>query len=272
MFHAPKGYLPPMSDPNHILGIDVGATGIKGAIVDVSTGKLLTERLRVPTPQPATPKAMTKAFHELYRLFEYEGDVVGVGFPAIIRRGVALSAANISPDWIRTSVSDIFGKACGKRVFVLNDADAAGLASATFGSAQHASGVTVFLTIGTGIGSALFIDNELVPNSEFGHIYMPNGMKSEHYASSKTRKSLELGWEEWGRRFGDVLSQLERILSPDLFVLGGGASKHFDLYKHTFETSVPVVPAEYQNEAGAVGAALFAHKQQHLSPSRAVII
>ncbi len=253
-----------MHNPQHILGIDVGATGIKGAIVDLSTGRLLTERLRVPTPQPATPEAITEAFHELYRLFEYGGDVVGVGFPAIIRKGVALSAANISPDWIRTSVADAFSRVCGKRVYVLNDADAAGLASATYGSAQHASGVTVFLTIGTGIGSALFIDDELVPNSEFGHVYMPNGMKAEHYASSKTRKTLELGWEEWGARFGEVLSQLERVLSPDLFVLGGGASKHFELYKHKFDTVVPVVPAEYQNEAGAVGAALFAYKQSQV--------
>ena len=260
-----------MSNPQHILGIDVGATGIKGAIVDVSTGKLLTERLRVPTPQPATPDAIGEAFRELYQLFEYKGDVVGVGFPAIVRKGVALSAANISHDWIRTSVADTFSRVCGKRVFALNDADAAGLASATYGSAQHASGVTVFLTIGTGIGSALFIGNELVPNSEFGHIYMPNGMKAEHYASSKTRKTLELGWEEWGARFGEVLSQLERILSPDLFVLGGGASKHFDLYKHTFDTAVPVVPAEYENEAGAVGAALFASKMSFHKSARVTV-
>ncbi len=260
-----------MSDPLHILGIDVGATGIKGAIVDVATGKLLTERLRVPTPQPATPGAIAEAFRELYYLFEYEGDCVGVGFPAIIRKGVALSAANISPDWIRTSVADTFSRVCGKRVFVLNDADAAGLASATFGSAQHATGVTVFLTIGTGIGSALFIDDVLVPNSEFGHIYMPNGMKAEHYASSKTRKTLALEWEEWGHRFGEVLSQLERVLSPDLFILGGGASKHFDFFKHTLDTAVPIVPAEYENEAGAVGAALFAYKQSRHPVERVIV-
>ena len=250
-----------MSQAKHYLGIDVGASGIKGAIVDVTTGTLLTDRLRVPTPQPATPDAMTAAFGELYKRFGYRGEVVGVGFPAIVRNGVALSAANIAPDWIRTSVAERFGKACGKRVYVLNDADAAGLASTAYGTAQDASGVTVFLTIGTGIGSALFIHNELVPNSEFGHVYMPNGMKAEHYASSKTRKTLDLGWEVWGQRFNEVLAQLDRVLSPDLYILGGGASKHFETYKHTLDTPTPVVPAEYQNEAGSVGAAIYAYRQ-----------
>lgn len=250
-----------MSKPNHYLGIDVGASGIKGAIVDVSTGKLLTDRLRVPTPQPATPAAMSAAFAELYALFDYKGKHVGVGFPAIVRNGVALSAANISPDWIRTSVAERFGAACGKKVHVLNDADAAGLASTSYGTAKDARGVTVFLTIGTGIGSALFVDGKLVPNSEFGHFYMPNGMKAEHYASSKTRKTLDLGWDVWSKRFNEVLGQLDRVLSPDLYILGGGASKHFDTYKHNLDTQVPVVPSAFRNEAGSVGAAIYAQQR-----------
>ena len=250
-----------MTNPLHVLGIDVGATGIKGAIVDVTTGKLLTERLRVPTPQPATPEAMTTAFVELFRQFRYEGPYVGVGFPAIVRNGVALSAANIHPEWIRTSIAQLFGQAIQRKVYALNDADAAGLASAKFGSAQQVKGVAVFLTIGTGIGSAVFVDGHLLPNTEFGHLYMPNGMKTEHYASSKTRKTLELSWEDWGRRFDEVLAQLDRVLSPDLFVLGGGASKYFDEYKHTLQTPVPIIPALYQNEAGSVGAAIYAYQQ-----------
>ena len=247
-----------MSQANHYLGIDVGASGIKGAIVDVATGELLTERLRVPTPQPATPEAMTEAFRELYAQFDYDGDYVGVGFPAIVRRGVAMSAANIHPDWIRTSISALWTRACGKRVFALNDADAAGLASVEFGSAKEARGVVVFLTIGTGIGSALFVDNRLVPNSELGHIYMPNGMKSEHYASNKTRKTLDLSWEEWGKRFDEVLAQVDRILSPDLILLGGGASKKFDLYEACLNVDCPVEPAAFRNHAGSIGAALYA--------------
>ena len=247
-----------MHQPHHILGIDVGATGIKGAIVDVTTGELLTDRLRVPTPQPATPEAMTEAFAQLFEQFDYQGQHVGVGFPAIIRNGVALSAANIHPDWIRTSVSQLWSRACGRHVHVLNDADAAGLASVTFGSAKKVKGVVVFLTIGTGIGSALFIDHKLVPNSELGHIHMPSGMKAEHYASNKRRKDLELSWEEWGHRLDEVLAQIDRILSPDLILLGGGASKYYDEFKQTLQSSVPIMPALFENQAGSIGAALYA--------------
>ncbi len=247
-----------MSKSNHILGIDVGASGIKGAIVNVTSGKLLTERLRVPTPQPATPEAMTEAFVELLSMFSYKGDHIGVGFPAIIRKGKAMSAANIHPDWINTSVSKLWGKASGKKVHTLNDADAAGLASIKFGSAKKTPGLVAFLTIGTGIGSALFINKELMPNSELGHIYMPNGMKSEHYASNQTRKNLELSWEDWGTRLNEVLQQILRVLSPDLILLGGGVSKYYDEYKQYFNIDCPVQPAAFLNQAGAVGAALYA--------------
>lgn len=247
-----------MQPAGHYLGIDVGASGIKGAVVDVGTGELLTDRLRVPTPQPATPAAMTKAFVELFRMFDYDGEDVGVGFPAIVRDGVALSAANIHPDWIRTSIKRLWGEACGRRVHCLNDADAAGLASVTYGAAAEERGVVIFLTIGTGIGSAMFVDNVLVPNTEFGHFYMPNGMKSEHYASNKTRKTLDLDWAEWGQRFDEVLAQVDRIFSPDLVLLGGGASKRFDLYKAHLACSMPVRPSDFRNEAGAIGAAIYA--------------
>ena len=247
-----------MANAHHVLGIDVGASGIKGAIVDTHAGTLLTERLRVPTPSPATPKAMTAAFCELVGQFDYGGDHVGVGFPAIVRRGLAMSAANIHPDWIRTSVSELWGKAIGKRVHALNDADAAGLASVSYGSARRERGVVVFLTIGTGIGSAVFIDGALVPNTELGHIYMPNGMKSEHYASNRIRKTLDLDWTTWGERFDEVLAQVDRVFSPDLILLGGGASKKFDLFEECLNVSCPVRPAKFRNEAGAIGAALYA--------------
>ena len=248
-----------MSAQTHILGIDVGASGIKGAIVDIASGELLSERLRVPTPQPATPQSMTMAFQELLAQFDYDGDIIGVGFPAIISHGVAMSAANIHPDWIRTSVAQLWGKASKKRVFALNDADAAGLASVRFGLAKKQEGLVVFLTIGTGIGSAMFIDGILVPNTELGHFYMPNGKKSEHYASSRTRKMLDLSWEEWGHRFDEVLFQVQRMFSPDLILLGGGASKKFDLFKHCLNSDLPVMPSTMRNEAGIVGAAYYAH-------------
>ncbi|MFK8056198.1 MAG: polyphosphate--glucose phosphotransferase [Saprospiraceae bacterium] len=250
-----------MSKATEILGIDVGASGIKGAIVDVVTGELLTERYRVPTPQPATPKAMTLAFQELLPKFEYDGDLIGVGFPAIVSNGVALSAANIHADWIRTSVAKLWSKASQKTVYALNDADAAGIASVSFGRAREHPGVVIFLTIGTGIGSAMFVDGVLVPNTELGHFYMPNGMKSEHYASSKTRKSQGLSWDEWAKRFDEVLFQVQRLFSPDLILLGGGASKKFDSYKHLLQCQAPVMPAAQMNQAGTVGAAIYAYQQ-----------
>ena len=247
-----------MHNPNHVLGIDVGGTGIKGAIIDIESGELLTERLRVPTPQPADPKAVTEAFLELYNMFDYHGDCIGVGFPAIVANGVALSAANIHPDWINVSISKLWTEATGKKVYAVNDADAAGLASVRYGSAKELEGLVLFLTIGTGIGSGMFINNTLIPNTEFGHIYMPNGMKSEHYASNAVRKSLELSWEDWGTRFNEVLQQLDRILSPDFILLGGGISKSFELYEQYLDVHCPIEPAQLLNEAGSIGAAIYA--------------
>jgi len=250
-----------MSKSTEILGIDVGGSGIKGAIVDVLTGELLTERFRVSTPRPATPKAMTLAFQELLAMFDYDGDIIGVGFPAIVRNGVALSAANIHPDWIKTSISQLWSKASQKKVYSLNDADAAGISSVSFGRAKEQKGVVIFLTIGTGIGSAMFVDGNLVPNSELGHFYMPNGLKSEHYASNKIRKEKDLSWGEWASRFDEVLHQIQRIFSPDLILLGGGASKKFDNYKHLLTCDAPVMPAAQMNQAGTVGAAIYAYQQ-----------
>ena len=250
-----------MGKSKEILGIDVGGSGIKGAIVDISTGELITDRLRVDTPQPATPEAMTEAFKELLDEFKYKGDIIGVGFPAIVSRGVALSAANIDKAWIGTSIAKLWGKASKKKVYALNDADAAGISSVSFGRAKKEDGVVIFLTIGTGIGSAMFIDGVLVPNTELGHFYMPNGIKSEHHASSKTRKEKELSWEEWAARFDEVLAQVERLFSPDLILLGGGASKKFDLYEHLLNTKAKVLPAEMMNQAGTIGAAIYAYQQ-----------
>lgn len=243
---------------NLILGVDVGGSGIKGAVVDVTSGELQTERLRLETPQPATPEAVSETFAELVRMHNYKG-VIGCGFPAIIKQGEAQSAANISKKWVGTNVIESFSLACNNPVEVLNDADAAGLAEMRFGLGKGQQGVVVLITIGSGLGSALFIDGRLVPNTEFGHMRM-HGDIAEAYASSKTRKTHDLNWTEWGQRFNEYLHYLSRVLNPDLIILGGGASKKFPKYEAVIDVEVPVKPAQLRNAAGTVGAAVHAHQ------------
>ncbi|MBR9919829.1 MAG: ROK family protein [Bacteroidetes bacterium] len=242
-----------------ILGIDVGASGIKGAIIDVSTGELLTERLRLETPKPATPDSMAETVAELTKALDYKGNLIGVGFPAIVKNGKAQTAANIDPSWIGADIEASFGKSTGKKVVALNDADAAGLACVKFGVGKGVKGTLILITIGSGLGSALFTNGRLVHNTEFGHIHM-NGMIAEHYASSNTRKKEDLSWEEWGARFNEYLHHIERILSPDLILLGGGASKKFELYDEVIDVNTAVKPAELKNTAGSIGAAYYAWK------------
>lgn len=243
---------------NLILGVDVGGSGIKGAVVDVTTGELQTERLRLETPQPATPKAVSETFAELVGMHGYKG-VIGCGFPAIIKEGEAHSAANISKKWLGTNVIESFSLACNNPVEVLNDADAAGLAEMRFGLGRGQSGVVILITIGSGLGSALFVNGKLVPNTEFGHMHL-HGDIAEAYASSNARKLKGLSWEEWGVRFNEYLHYLCRVINPDLIILGGGASKKFHKYAETLDVKVPVKPAELRNAAGTVGAAVHAYQ------------
>jgi polyphosphate glucokinase len=245
-----------MGKDKYVLGIDVGGSGIKGAPVDIKRGQLLGERLRLDTPQPATPKAVAKVFAELVKMHDWTGPI-GCGFPAIVRRGVAHSAANIDKKWIGKDVQKLFSKACGCPVRVINDADAAGMAAVRFGAGQKVEGTVLMLTIGTGIGSALFIDGKLVPNTEFGHLYF-KGMIAEHYAANSVRKNENLTWEEWGMRFNDFLLHIDRILSPDLVILSGGASKRFDEYRHLITSETKIIPSAMLNDAGTVGAAVYA--------------
>lgn len=245
-----------MTKNKYVLGIDVGGSGIKGAPVDIIEGKMLSERLRLDTPQPATPKAVAKAFAELVKMHDWKGPI-GCGFPAIVRHGVAYSAANIDPKWIGKNVEKLFSKASGCPVKVINDADAAGVAAMRFGAGKNVPGTVLLLTIGTGIGSALFIDGKLVPNTEFGHLYFKN-MIAEHYAANSVRKNEDLSWEQWGMRFNEFLLHIDRILSPDLVILSGGASKYFDEFKHTITTDTEIVPSSMLNDAGTVGAAVYA--------------
>jgi polyphosphate glucokinase len=246
---------------NHqILGVDVGASGVKGAIIDVKNGELQSERLRLPTPRPADPAHLAETFAELVGEVGWSG-AIGCGFPAIIKNGEARSAANISKAWIGQNVEELFSEVCGSPVYVINDADAAGLAEMRFGVGKEQKGVVVLVTIGSGLGSALFIDGQLVPNTEFGHLYLRN-MVAEHFASNSTRKKYDLSWEAWGPRFNEYLEHLQRILTPDLFILSGGISKRFEEYKAYLNVDTPVVPARLLNNAGIVGAACHASESR----------
>lgn len=241
-----------------LLGIDVGGSGIKGGLVDVNKGEMVSERFRLPTPQPAKPKAMAETFAAVVKHFDYKGPI-GCGFPAIIKDGVAQSAANIDDAWIHTDAAGLFSKASKCKVTVVNDADAAGLASSYFGLGKGRKGVVLFLTIGSGIGSALFLDGKLVPNTELGHIYLKGQDKiAEKYAADSARKREELSWLDWGFRFNKYLHHVDRIFSPDLIILGGGASKHFDKYQPSLNLDTEVKPSIMQNMAGIIGAAVSA--------------
>lgn len=239
-----------------ILGIDIGGSGIKGAPVDVVRGCLAGERFRVATPQPATPNAVAAVVRELTQHFRWSGPV-GCTFPGVVRHGVACTAANIDRAWIGTDVEALLTRRTGCPVTVLNDADAAGLAEVRFGAARATAGVVLVLTLGTGIGSALFLDGQLVPNTELGHLEL-RGTKAEWQASDRARKDEELGWKKWARRLNDYLQHLELLVSPDLIVLGGGVSRKHPHFLPRLATRARVVPAGLRNEAGIIGVALAA--------------
>jgi polyphosphate glucokinase len=241
-----------------ILGIDVGATGIKGAVVDTKTGALVTERLKIKTPKPATPEAIMEVIKELRKKLKYSGEKIGIGFPSIVKNGIVLSAANIDKSWITYPIKEKYSKGLKCEVFVINDADAAGLAEMKFGMGKtHKKGMVFFLTLGTGIGSAPFKDGKLIPNTEFGHIKYKSSV-GEKYASNSARENKKMSWKAWGNELNDYLKLLEFYMSPDVFVIGGGVSKEFEMYKQYLTLSTPVQPATLQNAAGVIGAAMAA--------------
>lgn len=240
----------------HILGIDVGGSGIKGAPVDTTTGELVLPRMRLRTPQPATPESVAAMVAELVAHFEWTGRV-GVGFPAVVRAGVVRTSANIDKSWIGVDAAQLFADHAPCSFSVINDADAAGLAEMSFGAGRGHDGVVLLLTIGTGIGSALFVDGHLVPNTEFGHLEL-RGTIAENVASGRVRQEKQLSWKKWAHRLQIVLEHYERILSPDLVVIGGGVSKKAEKFLPLLELSTPVVPATLRNFAGIVGAAMCA--------------
>jgi polyphosphate glucokinase len=241
-----------------VFGIDIGGSGIKGAIVDTSTGELVTPRKRIVTPHPATPDAVAAVVAKLLADTQWQG-LVGATFPAVIKHGVAMSAANVDKSWIGTDVDACFTRAAGGEndVIVLNDADAAGIAEARFGAAKGVRGVVILLTFGTGIGSALLIDGTLVPNTELGHLEL-HGHDAEKRAAASVRDEEKLSYKRWARRVNEYLSHVERLFTPDLFVVGGGVSKDSAKWVPLLELNTPVKPAELLNDAGTVGAAVAA--------------
>ena len=244
----------------HILGIDIGGTGIKAAIVDTQTGALASERIRILTPQPATPAAIGATLKDLVAHQQWSGPI-GIGFPAAIQRGVVRTAANIDKSFIGMPLADYFSQQTGTPVHIANDADVAGLAEMRFGAGKDNRGVVLIVTIGTGLGTALFIDGHLLPNTELGHVLLENGVEAEKYASETVRVTKELKWKDWGTRFDLYLTTMEKLLWPDLIVLGGGVSAKLHKFSSQITTQVPVVAASFLNQAGIVGAALFAEQE-----------
>lgn len=240
-----------------ILGIDVGGSGIKGAIVNTLTGELLTDRHRIITPQPATPTAVTEVIAEMAHHFNWIGRI-GCGFPSVVINGVAQTAANIDKTFIGTNVAELVRQATKCPTTVVNDADAAGCAEVLLGAGQSQKGVVLMLTFGTGIGSALFKDSMLVPNTEFGHLIFKNNEIAEKYCSSAILEQQNLGWEVWGNRVNEYLQYVERLLNPELIIFGGGISKDHKHFFHYLHTKAPILPAKMKNRAGIVGAALAA--------------
>lgn len=243
-----------------ILGVDVGGSGIKGAIVDTATGELQSERLRIETPQPATPEAVGRTLRELVVRHEWSGPV-GIGFPAAIQHGIARTAANIDHAFIGLPVADYFSEQTGCRCFVANDADVAGMAEMRFGAGKDHNGVVLIVTIGTGLGTAFFTNGQLLPNTELGHIYLKNGLEAEKYAAESVRDTEGLKWKQWGERFDRYLGTMEALFWPDLIILGGGASSKLEKYAAQITVKAPVVPASFLNQAGIVGAALYAESR-----------
>ena len=244
----------------HALGVDIGGTGIKAAPVDVAAGRLLAERQKIDTPHPATPDAVATVVAGLVKSFTWSGPV-GITFPGVVTDGVTRTAANVDAGWIGLDARALLGQATGLEVSVLNDADAAGVAEMAFGAGKGTAGTVVLLTFGTGIGSALFVDGVLVPNTEFGHIEI-RGKDAEKRASEHARELHDLGWEKWAGRVDEYLRHLEALLSPGLFIIGGGISRKADKFVPLLTgIRARVVPAAMLNDAGIVGAAMAAHPE-----------
>jgi len=237
------------------LGIDIGGSGIKGAVVDTETGQLLAERIRIKTPKNGEPQPVAEVVAQIAQAFDWKGPI-GIGFPAPIKSGVAMMAANISEKWIGVNAEQLFTNATGCTCKVGNDADVAGLAEMRFGTGKDHTGTVIMITLGTGIGTAIFFNGHLLPNTEFGHLEI-KGKDAEARASDAARQREDLSWKKYARRLNRYLLTIEGLFWPDLFIIGGGISKQHERFIPLLTLQTPVLPAQFQNEAGIVGAALF---------------
>lgn len=242
----------------NVLGIDIGGSALKGAPVNTKTGKLLGERHRIATPDALSPKDMAKAIKQLADHFNWKGPI-GIGFPGVVHGGVIRTSANLHKDFIDFDAAKFFTKAVGMPVSLVNDADAAGIAEARFGQGKDRKGTVLLLTFGTGVGSALFVDGRLYPNSELGHLKF-HGKSAERRVSGSAKARKDLSYKKWAHQVSDYLNQLETILWPELFIVGGGISADHDKWFKYLKLRTPIVPAAFLNEAGIVGAALAAVK------------
>ncbi|MCL2422755.1 MAG: ROK family protein [Micrococcales bacterium] len=240
------------------LGVDIGGSGIKAAPVDLTTGTFAAPRVRIPTPRPATPDAVAATVAQVVDQFAVDPHLpMGVAFPAVVRHGVACSAANIDAQWVGTNIEDVVGAATGRPVHAVNDADAAGYAEVAYGAARDVAGVVLVVTLGTGIGSALVVDQHLVPNTELGHLEI-DGFDAETRAGDAARERDNLDWAAWAQRLQRYFDVVESLFSPDLIVVGGGVSKKHELFLPLLDLRAPIVPASLRNDAGIVGAARLA--------------
>jgi polyphosphate glucokinase len=244
------------TSPAHAIGVDIGGTGIKGAPVDLGAGAFTAERIRIPTPQPATPDAVAAVVKEIVAKLDAPG-TIGLTLPSVVLDGVVKTAANIDQEWIGTDAKALFEEATGRPVGVVNDADAAGIAEVRFGAGKDRHGVVLLVTLGTGIGSALFVDGTLVPNTELGHLPLHHG-DAEDWAAESVREDDDLSWKEWGHRLSDYMELVEKLLWPNLIIIGGGVSRKSEKFLPHVRARTEVVPAQLLNDAGIVGAALFA--------------
>ena len=242
-----------------LLGVDVGGSSIKLAPVDVERGSLAGALETLPLPQPSTPTAVIEAVLSSGSARLTQGPL-GLGFPSVIKAGRALTAAHVHPSWIGADAGSLLQCASGRPCTVLNDADAAGIAEMRFGAGRGLEGAVFVLTFGTGIGSALFIEGRLLPNTELGHLSIPgiDGMDAEQYASARTRTQLSLGWSEWASRVNRYLAELQRLFWPEAFILGGAVSEHFEEWGPYLDSPARILPAQLRGQAGVIGAALAA--------------
>lgn len=249
------------TEATRAVGVDIGGTGIKAGLVDLAKGELISDRIKVATPEGAEPQDVLDAVAEVLSTLRLEGESIplGVAFPAIVKNGRTLSAANVSDKWIDFEAEKFFEDGLGRDIHFANDADVAGVAELRYGAARDKSGLTILTTLGTGIGSALLYNGLLIPNSELGHVQRAkHGKDAEAYAAYSAMEREELSWEKWAKRLQWYYSYIEFLFSPDLFIVGGGVSKHSDQFLHLLDLRTPIVPAVHRNNAGIIGAAALA--------------